>query len=72
LVQKENGEYEVYIVELNPFAEFAGGGLFTWVNDMDSLLGKKPFEFRVLTACPKNPEKSMASSWAPYVYPEKA
>jgi len=44
-----NGEsYDIYVVELNPFAEFAGGGLFSWVNDLNVLIGKAPFEFRVV------------------------
>ncbi len=37
---------QVYIVELNPFAEFAGTGLFSWVEDWETLMGEKPFEFR--------------------------
>lgn len=39
-------EYQVWVVELNPFAEFAGAGLFDWLVDKPVLLGRKPFEFR--------------------------
>lgn len=39
----------IWVVELNPLAEFAGTGMFTWEYDRDILLGKKPFEFRIQT-----------------------
>ena len=39
-------------VEINPFAEFAGGGLFDFIADRHVLDGKAPFEFRVRTALP--------------------
>ena len=39
---------KLYIVELNPLAEFAGTGLFKWhvKHDKAVLLGIEPFEFR--------------------------
>jgi hypothetical protein len=32
---------KVYIIELNPFAEFAGSGMFDWIRDRDILTGSK-------------------------------
>ncbi|KAH3758857.1 cell division cycle protein 123-like [Pelomyxa schiedti] len=40
---------QIWVVEINPLAEFAGTGMFTWENDRDLLLGRKPFEFRMQT-----------------------
>ncbi len=40
---------KVFVVEINPMAEFAGSGLFSWEKDKDVLLGFKPFEFRYVT-----------------------
>jgi hypothetical protein len=40
-------ENQIYICEINPLAEFAGTGLFSWLNDRDILLGRQPFEFRI-------------------------
>lgn len=42
----EGDDYKVYIVEVNPLAEFAGTGLFSWIEDWQIILGEKPFEFR--------------------------
>ena len=44
----------VMIIELNPFAEFAGSGLFSWEkqSDLDVLMGRKPFEYRVVEQLP--------------------
>lgn len=39
-------DYKVWIIELNPLAEFAGAGLFDWLVDKPVLLGQSPFEFR--------------------------
>lgn len=36
---------QVYVVELNPFAEFAGTGLFIWTEDFATLTGQAPFEY---------------------------
>ncbi|CAF1132654.1 unnamed protein product [Adineta steineri] len=38
---------QVYICEINPLAEFAGTGLFSWLNDRKILLGYQEFEFRI-------------------------
>jgi hypothetical protein len=37
---------KLFVVELNPLAEFAGTGLFSWEKDKAVLLGASPFEFR--------------------------
>lgn len=47
LVQQDDFFYRVYICEINPLAEFAGTGLFSWLEDRDILLGHQPFEFRL-------------------------
>lgn len=41
--------YRVYICEINPLAEFAGTGLFSWLTDRSVLLGETPFQFRIRT-----------------------
>ena len=46
MIQNEEGEWELKIVELNPFAEFASSGLFTWERDWKVLQGILPLEFR--------------------------
>jgi hypothetical protein len=38
---------QIYICEINPLAEFAGTGLFSWLKDRDILLGRQTFEFRI-------------------------
>lgn len=47
LIENQSNHYRVYICEINPLAEFAGTGLFSWLNDRDVLLGRQPFEFRI-------------------------
>ena len=47
LIESSPGNYRVYICEVNPLAEFAGTGLFSWLNDRAILLGDAPFEFRI-------------------------
>ena len=47
LVEGETQTYQVYLCEINPLAEFAGTGLFSWLTDREILLGRQPFEFRV-------------------------
>jgi len=41
-------ELELKVIEVNPLAEFAGSGMFSWEkpHDNDVLRGVKPFEFR--------------------------
>lgn len=45
---------ELKVIEVNPLAEFAGSGLFSWERPADNqvLLGKKPFEFRYRKRAP--------------------
>ena len=47
LIEQSIDDYRVYICEINPLAEFAGAGLFSWLNDRDILLGRQPFQFRI-------------------------
>ncbi len=47
LIENEIRKYQVYICEINPLAEFAGTGLFSWLNDRNILLGRQEFEFRI-------------------------
>jgi hypothetical protein len=47
LIENELNNYQVYICEINPLAEFAGTGLFSWLNDRHILLGEQEFEFRI-------------------------
>ncbi|KAL6048674.1 Cell division cycle protein 123 [Balamuthia mandrillaris] len=55
--------FKLYVVELNPLAEFAGSGLFDWTKDWDVLLGKKPFEFRVHESEPPHARQQIAGNW---------
>ena len=43
---------KVWVVEINPFGELAGACLFSWSKDRDVLMGKKPFEFRIVEEKP--------------------
>jgi hypothetical protein len=56
------------VIELNPFAEFAGGGLFNWVDDMDVLLGRKPFEFRIGKEISAFALQTISTDWKPFVF----
>ena len=47
LIENELHHYRVYICEINPLAEFAGTGLFSWLTDRNVLLGRQIFEFRI-------------------------
>jgi len=46
----------VRVIELNPFAEYAGSGLFAWESsaDLAVLTGAAPFEYRVVTHPPSD------------------
>ena len=50
LVIDDNGK--VWVVEMNPFGELAGACLFSWSKDREILMGKKPFEFRIVEEKP--------------------
>jgi len=53
-----DGSFNIYVVELNPFAEFTGGALFKWSLDKPVMFGfdpdgaPVPFEFRFNTEPP--------------------
>ena len=50
LVIDDNGK--VWVVEMNPFGELTGACLFSWSEDREILMGKKPFEFRIVEKKP--------------------
>eukprot|EP01100_Stratorugosa_tubuloviscum_P012381 TRINITY_DN5858_c3_g1_i1.p1 TRINITY_DN5858_c3_g1~~TRINITY_DN5858_c3_g1_i1.p1 ORF type:complete len:396 (+),score=173.83 TRINITY_DN5858_c3_g1_i1:50-1189(+) len=58
---------KLYVVELNPFAEFAGSGLFSWITEMDLLMGKRQFEFRVLEKAPTIHSQTLPQSWSNFL-----
>ena len=70
LIENEKNEYEVKIIEINPFGEFCGGGMFNWDFDFQVLTGKKPFEFRIQKEIPKMALKQISKEWQPFLYPE--
>ena len=45
-IPTEQGQFEIHVVELNPFFEATGGCLFDWNLDKPVLMGIEPFEFR--------------------------
>jgi len=68
--EDKSGEYEgykIYVIEINPLAEFAGTGMFTWENDRDVLLGKKPFEFRTVNSEPANVLSELSPDCKPFL-----
>uniref|UniRef100_A0A6B2LBB7 Cell division cycle protein 123 n=1 Tax=Arcella intermedia TaxID=1963864 RepID=A0A6B2LBB7_9EUKA len=64
---------KVYIVEINPFAEFAGEGLFSWTDphEVAILKGRSPFEFRVVEKPPKDAIKLIDKEWRTFVEADK-
>jgi len=48
LTGETSEEYKMYIIEINPFGEFAGSGLFSWTEDKQVLTGRAAFEFRII------------------------
>eukprot|EP01112_Ceratiomyxa_fruticulosa_P001529 TRINITY_DN1171_c0_g2_i1.p2 TRINITY_DN1171_c0_g2~~TRINITY_DN1171_c0_g2_i1.p2 ORF type:complete len:345 (+),score=71.78 TRINITY_DN1171_c0_g2_i1:218-1252(+) len=69
LIQEGPGydKLRTYVVEINPFAEFAGSGLFSWIDDMDTLIGKKPFEFRIATKPIEFAEHVLPAGWTVFL-----
>ena len=59
---------KVVIVEINPLAEFAGGGLFQWNRDKDVLLGEKPFEFRMQNTLSSYVTADLMPEWHPFIF----
>ncbi len=60
-------KYDVKIIEINPFAEFAGTIMFTWENDRAQLMGKLPFQFRMVEELPFAPERVIEKCWQPFL-----
>jgi len=58
---------QVFVIEVNPLAEFAGTGLFTWEKDKATLLGKKPFEFRILEKTPPFAAQQIPADWQQFL-----
>jgi len=58
---------KVYVVEINPFAEFAGEGLFSWVTEKGILKGKEPFEFRVVESEPEGAINTIDKEWSDFI-----
>lgn len=63
--------FRVVIVEVNPLAEFAGSGLFSWVIDMELLMGRtaepKPVFRIVAREADAEQTTELASEWAQFV-----
>jgi hypothetical protein len=55
------GAFRVMIVELNPFAEFAGEGLFSWVSDKALLMGRRDAANNVTVRIVETPEAVLSS-----------
>lgn len=69
--ETEDVGYDVRVVELNPLAEFAGTGLFSWSGaDRQVLLGERPFEFRVLEQAPVVRRSDVAPAWGDLAFRE--
>ena len=64
---KEGGKWTVKVVEINPLAEFAGTGLFSWEEDRKTLLGEDPFEFRIQNEPPENALQNLPPTWADFI-----
>ena len=63
-----NGKWCLKVVEINPLAEFAGTGLFSWENDRKTLLGEDPFEFRIQEKIPENALQNLPPVWAKFIH----
>ena len=57
------------VVEINPFAEFTGFGLFQWEDDGDRaiLQGAAPFQFRVCESVPHVSPRDIAPEWRAFL-----
>mmetsp|Transcript_16301 Transcript_16301/g.24567 ORF Transcript_16301/g.24567 Transcript_16301/m.24567 type:complete len:588 (-) Transcript_16301:62-1825(-) len=44
------------VIEFSPFFPCTGAALFSWSKDEDTLLGRKPFEFRIKTSTEVHPQ----------------
>ena len=59
LCKDNENNWILKVVEINPLAEFAGTGLFTWEEDRDILIGNEPFEFRIQETIPEHAIKNL-------------
>jgi len=58
------------IIEINPLAEFASSGLFSFEKDKKILLGMSDFEFRLVEKIPEDQKlkvRMMAPAWKVFV-----
>lgn len=53
LTEKRFLNNTLFVIEVNPLAEFTGFGLFNWDLDHEIIKGKKEFEFRVSKKAPE-------------------
>lgn len=60
------------VMEINPFAEFAGSGLFSWTrpHDVAVLTGKRLFELRVVEQPPDVAAHHVCDEWRRFLFPE--
>eukprot|EP01083_Nonionella_stella_P056539 148821_1 len=71
LTKERLDKLKVMIIEINPLAEFAGGGLFEWNKDKDVLLGDKPFEFRMQNKLSAYITADLMPEWHPFIFGDK-
>ncbi len=57
---------QVVIIELNPFHNGAGGGLFSWAKDRELFLNG-PLEFRITKELKEDPRESLLPSWQRFI-----
>lgn len=57
----------VLLIELNPFANSAGAGLFSWGKDRERFLGQLPFEFRLLELPDPTAFDALCSGWKKFL-----
>jgi len=64
LIENDDDQYfQVCICEINPLAEFAGTGLFSWLDDRKILLGIEPFQFRIRENYPNESVFNTNEQW---------
>ena len=61
------GNWILKVVEINPFAEFAGTGLFSWEKDKPTLMGRSPFEFRIQENAPIHASANIPRSMSDFL-----
>jgi hypothetical protein len=48
-IKFQGGTTRAHIIEINRFNTRTGASLFDWNRDLDVMVGRKPFEFRIVT-----------------------